>query len=173
MLGLLCKNYSPPEFESGNFQGNHCVLGSLWCGRMGDGVMRLIVGAFCGVALLSGSAWAATLEPTEGALAVNQGGGFRPVKTRIDANVGDSVMVAPGGSATLVYDDGCKVEVQPGSVTTIAALSPCAAGSFAQDNNTNNAMTIGTLAVVGGVAGTLIYEGTKSTNNSSSPPASP
>jgi hypothetical protein len=42
-------------------------------------------------------------------------------------------MVAPGGTATVVYDDGCKVAVQPGSVTTIAPLSPCASGSSAQD----------------------------------------
>lgn len=136
-------------------------------------IMRAIVGVCCSLVVLSGSAWAATLQPTQGGLSVNHGDGFRPVNTRIDANVGDSVMVAPGGSATLVYDDGCKVDVAPGSVTTVAPISPCAAGSYADDNNTNNALTIGTLAVVGGVAGTIIYEGTKSTNNSSPSSASP
>ena len=52
--------------------------------------------------------------------------------SRTNANVGDLVMVGPGGSATVVYDDGCKVNVQPGAVTTIAPLSPCASGSNAQ-----------------------------------------
>jgi hypothetical protein len=41
-------------------------------------------------------------------------------------------MVGPGGAATVVYGDGCKVDVQPGAVTTIAPLSPCASGSNAQ-----------------------------------------
>ena len=41
-------------------------------------------------------------------------------------------MVAPGGSAKVVYDDGCKVDIQPGAVATIAPISPCASGSYAQ-----------------------------------------
>ena len=101
---------------------------------------RPIVGVLsfgCAV-LLTSSAWAATLEPAQGDLSVNQGQGFQPVNSRIDAKVGDSVMVGPGGTATLTYDDGCTVTVQPGSVTTIAPLSPCAAGSYAQGNNNQN-----------------------------------
>ena len=92
---------------------------------------RAISSVICGAMLFTSSAWSATLEPGQGGLLVNQGQGFQPVNSRIDANVGDSVMVGPGGSATLVYDDGCTVDVQPGSVTTIAPLSPCAAGSNA------------------------------------------
>ena len=42
-------------------------------------------------------------------------------------------MVGPGGSATVVYDDGCRVPVQPGAVATIAPLSPCASRSYAAD----------------------------------------
>ena len=96
---------------------------------------RPIVGAFCCAMLLSSSTWAATVEPGQGNLAINQGQGFQPVNNRIDANVGDSVMVGPNGAATVVYGDGCTVNVQPGAVTTIAPLSPCASGSYAQDNN--------------------------------------
>jgi hypothetical protein len=94
---------------------------------------RPFVGAVCLAMLLSNSTWAATIEPGQGNLTINQGQGFQPVNSRIDANVGDSVMVGPDGSATVVYDDGCKVAVQPGAVTTIAPLSPCASGSFAAD----------------------------------------
>jgi hypothetical protein len=136
--------------------------------RMGK---RTIFGAFCCVMLLSGSAWAATLQPGQGALSVNQGQGFQQVNTRIDANVGDSVMVGPGGSASVVYDDGCTVDVQPGSVTTIAPLSPCASGSNAQNNP--NFDWGGAMMLAGAAAGVGIgaYEASKSGGSSS--PASP
>jgi hypothetical protein len=63
----------------------------------------------------------------------HQGHGFKPVKKPINARLGDSVMVGPGGAATVTYYDGCKVNVEPGAVTTIARLSPCASGSNAQN----------------------------------------
>jgi hypothetical protein len=132
---------------------------------------RPFVGAFCLAMLLSSSAWAATLEPGQGNLTINQGQGFQPVNGRIDANVGDSVMVAPGGSATVVYDDGCKVDVQPGAVTTVAPLSPCASGSNAQDGGDwTGALIMG--GVAGGLAGLGIYEATQSPSGTGSP-ASP
>lgn len=81
--------------------------------------------------LMTNSSWAAIVEPGLGDLTINQGHGFKPVTGRVKAMVGDSVMVGPGGAATLVYDDGCKVDVRPGAVTTIAVLSPCASGSNA------------------------------------------
>jgi hypothetical protein len=84
--------------------------------------------------LAASPTWAAVVQPGSGNLTINQGQGFKPVTSASNANVGDSVMVGPGGSATVVYEDGCKVNVQPGAVTTIAALSPCAAGSNAQNN---------------------------------------
>lgn len=141
----------------------------------GGEVMRLTVGALCCcVALLSGAAWAATLQPGQGNLSINQGSGFQPVNARVDAKVGDSVEVTSGGSATLIYEDGCQVQVQPGAVISVMPLSPCASGSFAQDNTNNNAgMAIGAVVVMGGIAAGLIYEGTKSTNNTSGSPASP
>ena len=95
---------------------------------------QLVKGLCLGCAILVASpSWATIVEPGVGALSINQGKGFKPVKHRINAKVGDSVMVGPGGTATVVYDDGCKVNVEPGAVTTIARLSPCASGSNAQD----------------------------------------
>lgn len=94
-----------------------------------------LVSALCiGCTLLtSASAWATSIEPGQGSLSINQGQGFKPVQSSATGNVGDSVMVGPGGSATIVYDDGCRVPVQPGGVATIAPLSPCASGSYAAD----------------------------------------
>jgi hypothetical protein len=89
--------------------------------------------AFGCALLVASPSWAAVVEPGYGELTINQGQGFKPVTSRAKANVGDSVMVGPGGAATVIYDDGCKVSVQPGGVITVAPLSPCAAGSRAAD----------------------------------------
>jgi hypothetical protein len=61
--------------------------------------------------LVASPSWAAVVEPGQGNLSINQGHGFKPVKKPINARVGDSVMVGPGGAATVTYDDGCKVNV--------------------------------------------------------------
>ena len=83
--------------------------------------------------LIASPSWAAVIEPGSGDLTINQGQGFKSVTSRTSANIGDSVMVGAAGNATIVYDDGCRVPVQPGAVATIAPLSPCASGSYAAD----------------------------------------
>jgi len=89
-----------------------------------------------GCAVLAASpSWAAVVQPGFGNLTINQGQGFKSVTSASNAHVGDSVMVGPGGSATIVYEDGCKIDVRPGAVVTIAPLSPCAAGSNAYNPN--------------------------------------
>ena len=116
---------------------------------------RRAISIICGAMLFTSSAWSAALEPGQGGLLVNQGQGFQPVNSRIDANVGDSVMVGPGGSASVVYGDGCTVDVQPGAVTTIAPLSPCASGSYAQATTPCMGTWVegvGCVVVIGGVA---------------------
>jgi hypothetical protein len=112
----------------------------------------------CSLFLVNASL-AATIEPVQGNLSLNQGQGFQPVNSRVDANVGDTVVVAPGGAAAVTYPDGCKVSVQPGAVTTIAPLSPCASGSRADDNNSNsNGLYFLGVAAGFGLAGFGIYE---------------
>jgi hypothetical protein len=97
---------------------------------------QILFTALCGAWGLVGSpSLAATIEPGQGDLSINQGQGFKPIKSRVDANVGDRVMAGPRGTATVVYNDGCKVDVQPGAVTIIAPMSPCAAGAYAQEND--------------------------------------
>jgi hypothetical protein len=129
---------------------------------------------FSCVSLSSIPSQAATVQPVQGTLSINQGQGFSPVNGPVAGNVGDSVMVVPGGAATIVYDDGCKVDVQPGTVTTIAPLSPCASGSYAQANYNNGYGWGGWVLGAGalGLAGWGIYEATRSPNNGTSP-ASP
>jgi hypothetical protein len=140
---------------------------------------RLFSAMSIGCAVLVASpSWAAIVEPGYGDLTINQGQGFKPVASRSNANIGDSVMVGPGGSATLTYEDGCKVNVQPGAVVTVAPLSPCAAGSNAQtgpnyypdrDNDPLWGWVVGGLAGVG--LGIAIWQASKDHGNTQ--PASP
>ena len=134
--------------------------------------MRALLGVACfAIAFLASAlSWAATIEPGQGDLSINQGQGFQAVNGRIDANVGDSVMVGPSGSATVSYSDGCQVTVQPGAVTTIAPLSPCATGSYAQDSYWGNAGVLVFGALFVGAVGFGVYGITQA---KSSAPASP
>jgi hypothetical protein len=124
----------------------------------------LCVSAIGGSLLFVSASWAATIEPVQGSLSLNRGQGFLPVNSRVDANVGDTVVVGPGGAAAVTYSDGCKVPVQPGAVTTIAPLSPCASGSMADDKNQNGLYFLGVAAGFG-LAGFGIYEIIHHNNN--------
>jgi len=58
---------------------------------------------------------------------VNRGAGFSPVAGTRALEVGNIVSVrnAAPGRGVLVYDDGCKVTVNPGDVVRVTAPSPC------------------------------------------------
>ena len=139
--------------------------------------MRAIWGALCfGSSLVIATAsWAATVEPGQGDLSVNQGQGFQKATGRIDARVGDSVMVSPNGSATVAYADGCTIKLQPGAVMTIGALSPCAAGSYADDDKNDASLYVigGGLAVALGFGIYEIIQFSHSGNNPAVRPVSP
>jgi hypothetical protein len=88
-----------------------------------------------GIAILAAAstalpAFAATLQPIQAGVMINRGNGFRDVAGATQAKVGDIVMAAPGGRARLVYEDGCKVSVEPGGVVTVKKLSPCLANAY-------------------------------------------
>ncbi len=123
--------------------------------------MRGLLAALCfGCSLLAATAgWAATIQPLQGQVSINQGQGFRPINGTVEANAGDSVIVSPDGSATVSYADGCNVTLQPGAVMVIAALSPCAAGSNAQEQDHNSDLVGWTFgAIVLGVTGFVAYD---------------
>jgi hypothetical protein len=132
--------------------------------------------ATAAVVLFATACPAATLVPVRGQLSVNHGQGFEQVSGATEASAGDSVMVSPDGSANVVYDDGCKIALQPGSVMTIAELSPCASGSYAQEPDRFGLAGAVFGGVVLGVTGFVAYEISQSSSTTSTPapaPASP
>lgn len=132
-------------------------------------MFRLGVLSFACVLLGTISCFAATVEPTQGNLYISSGPGFYSVNGRIDAEVGSRLMVSPGGSATVVYPDGCTVAVQPGAVTTIAASSPCTNPYSTEKPLTDRELLIAS-GVVLGAAGlsVAIYEIVKENSKTTS-----
>jgi hypothetical protein len=114
-------------------------------------IMRAFLAEACfgSVLLFATASWAATpeppkattpeapkvttLQPVKGDVWINHGKGFVKVDQPIEATVGDSIMVSPGGYAKVTYADKCETNVKPGAVMTITQLSPCASGSLAAD----------------------------------------
>jgi hypothetical protein len=106
---------------------------------------RRLVTALCFACatLMSTSSWTATtalaapakgalVAPVKGVVLINRGKGFSEIKKPVKLRVGNAVMVGPESAAIIAYGDGCKVDVAPGTVETVAQLSPCASGASAQ-----------------------------------------
>lgn len=98
---------------------------------------RHLLGTMCFACatIVSTASWAATtnatVNPSHGDVLINRGKGFSEIKRPVKASPGNSVMVGPNSSAVIAYNDGCTVNIEPGTVKTVAALSPCASGSTA------------------------------------------
>jgi len=139
--------------------------------------------------LVAGTACAQSIGNVKGSVLVNHGTGFLPVTAPTPLRIGDTVMARPGGSATLRYADGCKVDVIPGTVLTLENISPCSIVNavdpstdtpVAQQTNTGNTGTapppvpvpalvgLGTIAAIGAIGGTIAI-----TNQNNEQPASP
>jgi hypothetical protein len=123
---------------------------------------------------------AALIEPVQGNCYISHGQGFQPVKGEINAGPGDTVMVSPGGMAEIVYSEGCKIDVEPGMVTTIAASPPCGPPSqqvVQQPPPDNDGWAIGTTAALAAASlGVAIYAVQNNNNKNcgcSPAPASP
>ena len=121
--------------------------------------MRVSAATFAflfGIGLFSAT-FAATVSSIGGQVLVNQGDGYRQVVGTTEVKPGDSIVVNPGGSGQIVYPDGCSVQIQAGSVTTIAEASPCSTAGTGSGATT---FAIGALIVGGGIgAAVLVGQG--------------
>jgi hypothetical protein len=97
-------------------------------------------------------ALAATVHVTGGQVFLSHGEGYRRLSGSAQARPGDRVVVNPGGSGQIVYSDGCKVEVKPGSVAIITNQSPCGGGTSVGTGGDSSMYAIGAV-VVGGAVG--------------------
>ena len=112
---------------------------------------RLGLSTFLLAAVLSLPALAASVDSIQGKVSINRGSGFKPLNGSTEANAGDQVMASPGGSANIVYPDGCVVKVDPGTVVTVQEPSPCKAGG----DHPARPYIIGA-AIVGGAVGIAV-----------------
>jgi hypothetical protein len=124
----------------------------------------IIVSVVFSLVLTSGVS-AATVTSVSGGVSLNRGSGFTRISSGTSASPGDLVMAGPSGHAVIVYADGCREKVEPGSVVTVADFaSPCKTGYFTDDG-----LLLGAAVVIGGGVG--IYFATQGHDHDH--PASP
>jgi hypothetical protein len=106
------------------------------------------------------AASAAVIEGIQGKVSLNSGSGFRGITGNGSARPGDRVFASPGGSAEIVYEDGCRVRVEPGTVVKVYAKSPCIGGVDASGFQPHDYLLAGAAVAGGGIAaGVLLLQG--------------
>jgi hypothetical protein len=99
---------------------------------------------------LLGSASAATLEGVTGKVLVNNGSGYKGTSTGAFVQTGDRVLAETGGAAVIVYDNGCKVRLRPGTIVTVKE-NPACHGAAEIEAGDDIGFVIAGGAIVGGV----------------------
>ena len=74
-------------------------------------------------------AQAAEIVPVKGEILANSGTGYHPIGERTTLSEGDAVIAAPESQGSLVYADGCTVDVVPGMIAWVGPKSPCSEGA--------------------------------------------
>lgn len=132
------------------------MIQRLWLGlpTLGLGIMLAVTGAK-----------AATLQGIQGEVLVSRGNGYDLVRGPVQLNVGDSVIANPGGAAKIVYEDGCVVPVEAGSVSQVGPSSPCIETGSVSTSGAPLVELDGTTLVIGatvvgiGVAAAVLLSG--------------
>jgi len=76
-----------------------------------------------------GLAWGATAHATtvkvvEGEVFIGGNDGYDPVLGTAQAKAGDSVMAGEYGVGQIIYENGCVINVRPGTVVSVEAAPP-------------------------------------------------
>ena len=115
---------------------------------------------------LAGQAMAASVNVKAGSVSLSQGQGFSAISGFASASAGDVVMAGANGRAEIIYDNGCRVLVEPGQSVSIKAAPPCSEAD--QEAATDSEMLSLSAVAVGGVLGGILI-----LNEVSDHPASP
>lgn len=99
---------------------------------------------------------AATVNYTGGEVFVDRGSGYMPLRNSMTVRPGDIVMAKVGGTADIVYEDGCRQAVDVGTIVTVGPSSPCAANAPPSDTTV---YVLGGLAVAAGVGVAIALSG--------------
>jgi hypothetical protein len=75
------------------------------------------------------TAQAAMVQELDEQVFVNRGEGFRGIAGSTEAAPGSLVMAGNTGRAQIIYDNGCKVIVEPGQTVEIQELPPRCRGA--------------------------------------------
>jgi hypothetical protein len=113
----------------------------------------------CAACIVSSGVQAATLGAIQGNVLVNRGGGYKTVKGATNLTPGDIVMAQAGGSAQIVYPDGCVVPVEVGAVVTVGEASPCLRLGWRELPDVPREFLIGVGGVGAIAAAVIIWEG--------------
>jgi hypothetical protein len=118
---------------------------------------------------LTSAVSAATVTTVSGKVSINRGDGFVQISSGTAAKPGDRVMAGLAGMAEIVYDDGCRQKVEPGSVVAVAQTPPCKTVTASQDGGWATQTTLQTQpniwpyvlggAAVGGIAAVAVSLG--------------
>jgi len=94
---------------------------------------RAYMSAAVVAALFATNVEAVTLSNIEGAVSVNHGDGFQPAAIGTTLSSGDRVRAGAGGSANIVYENGCSTRIGPNQVAVVLAAPPSCAGASLKD----------------------------------------
>lgn len=130
-------------------------------------MLRTVRYAITGVlVVLACQAMAASVNVKSGSVSLSQGQGFAGILGSTSATAGDVVMTGANGRAEIVYDNGCRILVEPGQSVSIKSAPPC--GEAYQAAATDSDMLALSAVAVGGVLGGILI-----LNEVSDHPASP
>ena len=135
--------------------------------------MLNLIGAVAGlsIGLIASCASAATVQDVQGTVLVNRGSGFQSTSGNDSVAPGDRIMARQGGSAQIVYDNGCRVKVEEGRVVVVKPEPPCGAPVEADAGGVFGGgatpFVVGGIAIVGG--GALAYGLSHAASNAASP----
>ena len=96
--------------------------------RVSLALRRVVALTVLGIGLAADEARATTLAVLSGEVLLSRGEGYQMVSGQTAVGPADCLLVNPGSSAKLTYDDGAVVNVGPGSTMCVGSAAPDPSG---------------------------------------------